>query len=169
MSADQKFIFCVKRNKIPNHPNSKLHQKYDVKCLVNCVQVPYLVIVSCRRKIRFTNFSVWKLTTKKSIFVIVLSQTKPSNPTYGKVESVRESVISIPEISEKYQYFSYYLIQLYGPTTMIVIVSWVSFWIDMHSTAGRIALGVTTLLTMTTMVCYHLYLHINLLILWRHK
>uniref|UniRef100_A0A0K0CSZ6 Neur_chan_LBD domain-containing protein n=1 Tax=Angiostrongylus cantonensis TaxID=6313 RepID=A0A0K0CSZ6_ANGCA len=47
--------------------------------------------------------------------------------------------------------FSYYLVQLYGPTTMIVIVSWVSFWIDMHSTAGRIALGVTTLLTMTTM------------------
>nr|QRW38238.1 glutamate-gated chloride channel subunit 2 [Parascaris univalens] len=47
--------------------------------------------------------------------------------------------------------FSYYLIQLYGPTTMIVIVSWVSFWIDMHSTAGRIALGVTTLLTMTTL------------------
>ncbi|KAL6732811.1 hypothetical protein Aduo_003530 [Ancylostoma duodenale] len=47
--------------------------------------------------------------------------------------------------------FSYYLVQLYGPTTMIVIVSWVSFWIDMHSTAGRVALGVTTLLTMTTM------------------
>ncbi|MCP9264143.1 Glutamate-gated chloride channel [Dirofilaria immitis] len=45
----------------------------------------------------------------------------------------------------------YYLIQLYGPTTMIVIVSWVSFWIDIHSTAGRIALGVTTLLTMTTL------------------
>ncbi|PAV67688.1 hypothetical protein WR25_04210 isoform H [Diploscapter pachys] len=46
---------------------------------------------------------------------------------------------------------SYYMVQLYGPTTMIVIVSWVSFWIDMHSTAGRVALGVTTLLTMTTM------------------
>lgn len=47
--------------------------------------------------------------------------------------------------------FSYYMVQLYAPTTMIVIVSWVSFWIDMHSTAGRIALGVTTLLTMTTL------------------
>ncbi|CAJ0944423.1 unnamed protein product, partial [Mesorhabditis belari] len=47
--------------------------------------------------------------------------------------------------------FSYYVVQLYAPTTMIVCVSWVSFWIDMHSTAGRVALGVTTLLTMTTM------------------
>ena len=39
---------------------------------------------------------------------------------------------------------------------MIVIVSWVSFWIDLHSTAGRVALGVTTLLTMTTMVVHEI-------------
>ncbi|XP_045612840.1 glutamate-gated chloride channel isoform X3 [Procambarus clarkii] len=46
--------------------------------------------------------------------------------------------------------FSYYLIQYYIPCCMLVIVSWVSFWLDQHSAPARVALGVTTLLTMST-------------------
>uniref|UniRef100_A0A914PSS6 Uncharacterized protein n=1 Tax=Panagrolaimus davidi TaxID=227884 RepID=A0A914PSS6_9BILA len=46
--------------------------------------------------------------------------------------------------------FSYYVFQLYIPTGMIVVVSWVSFWIDQRSTAGRVALGTLTMTTMTT-------------------
>ncbi|CEF67648.1 GluClalpha [Strongyloides ratti] len=46
--------------------------------------------------------------------------------------------------------FSYYLLQLYIPSFMLVIVSWVSFWLDKDSIPARITLGVTTLLTMTT-------------------
>uniref|UniRef100_A0A1I7TEF0 Neur_chan_LBD domain-containing protein n=1 Tax=Caenorhabditis tropicalis TaxID=1561998 RepID=A0A1I7TEF0_9PELO len=33
---------------------------------------------------------------------------------------------------------------------MLVIVSWVSFWLDKDSVPARVTLGVTTLLTMTT-------------------
>uniref|UniRef100_A0A915PF56 Ig-like domain-containing protein n=1 Tax=Setaria digitata TaxID=48799 RepID=A0A915PF56_9BILA len=46
--------------------------------------------------------------------------------------------------------FSYYLLQLYIPSLMLVIVSWVSFWLDKDSVPARVTLGVTTLLTMTT-------------------
>uniref|UniRef100_A0A914WL87 Uncharacterized protein n=1 Tax=Plectus sambesii TaxID=2011161 RepID=A0A914WL87_9BILA len=46
--------------------------------------------------------------------------------------------------------FSYYLLQLYLPSTMLVIVSWVSFWLDRSAVPARVTLGVTTLLTMTT-------------------
>ncbi|KPP63818.1 glycine receptor, alpha 2 subunit,-like, partial [Scleropages formosus] len=44
----------------------------------------------------------------------------------------------------------YYLIQMYIPSLLIVILSWVSFWINMDAAPARVALGITTVLTMTT-------------------
>ncbi|XP_040583578.1 glutamate-gated chloride channel isoform X1 [Lepeophtheirus salmonis] len=46
--------------------------------------------------------------------------------------------------------FSYYLLTIYVPSCMLVIISWVSFWLDSKSVPARVALGVTTLLTMST-------------------
>lgn len=46
--------------------------------------------------------------------------------------------------------FSYYLITIYIPCCMLVIVSWVSFWLDANAVPARVSLGVTTLLTMAT-------------------
>ena len=48
--------------------------------------------------------------------------------------------------------FSYYLITIYVPCCMLVIVSWVSFWLDQNAIPARVSLGVTTLLTMSTQV-----------------
>ncbi|CAM1306346.1 ort (predicted) [Pycnogonum litorale] len=44
----------------------------------------------------------------------------------------------------------YYMFQTYFPTCMIVIMSWVSFWIKPEAVPARITLGVTSLLTMST-------------------
>ena len=33
---------------------------------------------------------------------------------------------------------------------MLVVVSWVSFWLDPHAVPARVALGVTTLLTISS-------------------
>jgi len=40
----------------------------------------------------------------------------------------------------------FHLVQSYLPTMLIVVISWVSFWMDVDSVPGRTTLGVTTLL-----------------------
>jgi Neurotransmitter-gated ion-channel transmembrane region len=42
------------------------------------------------------------------------------------------------------------VLQTYIPSILIVVLSWVGFWINKDSEPARIALGVTTVLTMTT-------------------
>ncbi|ELU16044.1 hypothetical protein CAPTEDRAFT_3682 [Capitella teleta] len=44
----------------------------------------------------------------------------------------------------------YFLIQVYVPSILIVILSWVSFWINIEATPARVSLGLLTVLTMTT-------------------
>lgn len=39
---------------------------------------------------------------------------------------------------------------MYIPSLLIVILSWVSFWINMDAAPARVGLGITTVLTMTT-------------------
>eukprot|EP00794_Sanderia_malayensis_P007279 gene7279-8090_t len=46
---------------------------------------------------------------------------------------------------------NYYLMQNYFPTFLVVVLSWVGFWIDYRSTPARVALGITTVLTITTL------------------
>ena len=45
----------------------------------------------------------------------------------------------------------FFLIQVYMPTMLIVILSWVSFWISVDAIPARVSLGLLTVLTMTTM------------------
>lgn len=43
----------------------------------------------------------------------------------------------------------YYLVQMYIPSMLIVMLSWISFWLNVNAVPGRISLGVLTVLTMT--------------------
>lgn len=45
----------------------------------------------------------------------------------------------------------YFLIQVYVPSVLIVILSWVSFWINVEGSPARVSLGLLTVLTTTTM------------------
>ncbi|KAK0415934.1 hypothetical protein QR680_012200 [Steinernema hermaphroditum] len=44
----------------------------------------------------------------------------------------------------------YHLVQSYIPTGLIVVISWVSFWIDRRAVPARVSLSFTTLLTLST-------------------
>ncbi|CAJ0957826.1 unnamed protein product, partial [Mesorhabditis belari] len=44
----------------------------------------------------------------------------------------------------------HHVIQSYIPTTLIVIISWFSFWLDVEAVPGRVSLSITTLLTLAT-------------------
>ncbi|KAI0218532.1 Gamma-aminobutyric acid receptor subunit beta [Lamellibrachia satsuma] len=46
----------------------------------------------------------------------------------------------------------YYVIQIYIPSCLIVVLSWVSFWLSRDAVPARVALGITTVLTMTTLI-----------------
>ena len=41
----------------------------------------------------------------------------------------------------------YYLIQVYVPSVLIVILSWVSFWINVDASPARVSIGLLTVLT----------------------
>merc|ERR1719233_628042 len=45
---------------------------------------------------------------------------------------------------------SFYIVTIYIPCFMIVVVSWFSFWLDYKAVPARVALAVTTLLAMST-------------------
>jgi Neurotransmitter-gated ion-channel transmembrane region len=44
----------------------------------------------------------------------------------------------------------YHLVQSYLPSILVVVISWVSFWLDVEAIPARVTLGVTTLLTISS-------------------
>ncbi|XP_071439191.1 gamma-aminobutyric acid receptor subunit alpha-3 [Hetaerina americana] len=63
----------------------------------------------------------------------------------------REGEFSVLQVNFNLQrHTGYFLIQVYVPCILIVVLSWVSFWIHREATADRVGLGITTVLTLST-------------------
>ncbi|VDN56915.1 unnamed protein product [Dracunculus medinensis] len=45
---------------------------------------------------------------------------------------------------------THHVMQSYVPTTLIVMISWFSFWLDVEAVPARVSLAITTLLTLST-------------------
>ncbi|XP_069510433.1 gamma-aminobutyric acid receptor subunit pi isoform X2 [Ambystoma mexicanum] len=46
----------------------------------------------------------------------------------------------------------YFILETYIPSALLVVLSWVSFWLSMASVPARTCIGVTTVLSMTTLM-----------------
>ncbi|XP_043471462.1 gamma-aminobutyric acid receptor alpha-like isoform X2 [Leptopilina heterotoma] len=63
----------------------------------------------------------------------------------------RDGEFSVLQVSFNLQrHTGYFLIQVYVPCVLIVVLSWVSFWIHREATSDRVGLGITTVLTLST-------------------
>lgn len=63
-------------------------------------------------------------------------------PTFQIFETGEFSTLQVSFRLQRHM--GYFLIQVYVPCTLIVILSWVSFWINREATADRVGLGRST-------------------------
>jgi len=92
----------------------------------------------------------WKTGNKNSVqenfhmaeFDLIESSFKDQKLTYS---SGNFSTLTMTLTFERN--FGYYLIQIYIPDIIVVSLSWIVFWMESQDFGNRMALGVTTLLT----------------------
>lgn len=94
----------------------------------------------------------WKLTPVRGVEEAELPQfTIIGYETNDRKEKLATGIYQRLSLSFKLQRnIGYFVFQTYLPSILIVMLSWVSFWINHEATSARVALGITTVLTMTT-------------------
>ncbi|XP_073999978.1 gamma-aminobutyric acid receptor subunit beta-like isoform X2 [Rhodnius prolixus] len=94
----------------------------------------------------------WKETPVRGVEEAELPQfTIIGYETNDRKEKLATGVYQRLSLSFKLQRnIGYFVFQTYLPSILIVMLSWVSFWINHEATSARVALGITTVLTMTT-------------------
>lgn len=81
-----------------------------------------------------------------------LSQFTIDNITFGKCfrDYEENNFTCISTSFHLQRKYAYYMLHAYLPSTLIVVISWLSFWLPTESTAARISLSSLTILTMIT-------------------
>ncbi|XP_019868984.2 gamma-aminobutyric acid receptor subunit beta-like [Aethina tumida] len=94
----------------------------------------------------------WKDTPVRGVEEAELPQfTIIGYETNDRKEKLATGIYQRLSLSFKLQRnIGYFVFQTYLPSILIVMLSWVSFWINHEATSARVALGITTVLTMTT-------------------
>ncbi|WAQ99505.1 GBRA4-like protein [Mya arenaria] len=96
----------------------------------------------------------WRFGAQKSVEIaagMTLSQFDLlQTPCFNLTSTIRgapHSVLAVHFYLRRHMGF--FVINVYVPCLLLVVLSWVSFWINREATSDRIALGTMTVLTMT--------------------
>lgn len=91
----------------------------------------FLLIIVTARRILVRELSIFVLFY---IIKLIYKTNERFNQFAGEYSCLKVDLLFKRE-------FSYYLIQIYIPCCMLVIVSWVSFWLDQSAVPARVSLG----------------------------
>ncbi|CAF0877110.1 unnamed protein product [Adineta steineri] len=98
----------------------------------------------------------WRLGNNRSVnfdMKVLLSQFDLIRyPQYNEIIDMNGRNFSILRVDFVLKrHMGYYILQVYIPSTMLVMLSWVSFFIHREATADRVNIGVMTFLSLTTL------------------
>ncbi|CAF0948726.1 unnamed protein product [Rotaria sp. Silwood1] len=98
----------------------------------------------------------WRLGNNKSVNFdakVLLSQFDLIKyPQYDEIRNMNGRNFSILRVDFVLKrHMGYYILQVYVPSSMLVILSWVAFFIHREATADRVNIGVMTFLSLTTL------------------
>ncbi|XP_077984240.1 glycine receptor subunit alpha-2-like isoform X2 [Glandiceps talaboti] len=85
---------------------------------------------------------------------VVMSEFKVSSPYVDHQLMDYPSVGKFDKLICKFalhRELIFYVMEHYAPSFLLVILSWVSFWLSIEATPARASLGITTALTLTTL------------------
>ena len=104
-------------------------------------------VSQCRFVCFVSTYTLWKVSNRK-VFVISI---------IANIIDMMDSNLSCVRLKINYILFAfslfllgYYIFHTYIPTCLIVIISWISFWIKPEAVPARVTLCVTSLLTLST-------------------
>ena len=83
-----------------------------------------------------------------TIYVNLLQHLKKSLQLYAFAGNFSQLLIKF----RLKRNIGFFILQTYVPSVLLVMISWVSFWIDPISVPARVSLGITTVLSMTTLM-----------------
>ncbi|GAB6022951.1 hypothetical protein CHUAL_007041 [Chamberlinius hualienensis] len=144
------------------HPDGRilymLRLKLTFSCMMDLTKFPLdrqVCFIEIASFVSRTNDLVLKWAELKPVTVyeglklpqFVIEDIRPANCVQAFYIGERSCLRA--EIALK-RPFGYHLVQSYLPTTLIVVVSWISFWLEIDAIPARVTLGVTTLLTISS-------------------
>ncbi|XP_066900758.1 pH-sensitive chloride channel 2 isoform X2 [Halyomorpha halys] len=104
--------------------------------------------VTVNSNLELTEYNLDNTWTTKSINSYLFPRLEKPKTTYSKFYGAYSSLTVLFRFERE---IGHYIMDYYVPSILLVVVSWVSFWLDPNAVPGRITLGTSTMLTFITL------------------